>query len=59
VTTEVNILTREIPFHGKGEFVVMPDHFHVMIGIYKNEYNSQWDVVCRDAMPCVFFTKEY
>ncbi len=32
-----------------GEFVVMPDHFHAIIGIGKNPYNANG----RDAMHCV------
>ncbi|HET8885552.1 MAG TPA: hypothetical protein VFM70_04275 [Salinimicrobium sp.] len=43
------------------EFVVMPNHFHAIIGIGENEYNSQRgaqnDVQCRDAMHCVSTTK--
>ena len=34
-----------------GEFVVMPNHFHAIIGIGDNDYNSQRG--CRDAMHCV------
>ncbi len=26
-----------------GEFVIMPNHFHAIIGIGENEYNTQWD----------------
>jgi putative transposase len=41
-----------------GEFVVMPNHFHAIIIIGKNIYNSQRDMQCdthcsRDAMHCV------
>ena len=40
-----------------GEFVVMPNHFHGIIGIGKNEYNAQRDAQRdaqrRDAMHCV------
>jgi REP element-mobilizing transposase RayT len=40
-----------------GEFVVMPNHFHAIIGIGKNEYNTQRDTQRdtqrRDAMHCV------
>ena len=41
-----------------GEYVVMPNHFHAIIGIGENEYNSQRKSVvgavdCRDAMHCV------
>jgi putative transposase len=32
-----------------GEFVVMPNHFHAIVGIGKNEYNTHR----RDAMHCV------
>ena len=31
-----------------GEYVVMPNHIHAIIGIGKNKYNT----VCRDAMHC-------
>lgn len=35
----------------KGEFDVMPDHFHAIIGIGKNRYNSDLDGMhCRGAM---------
>ena len=34
-----------------GEFVVMPNHFHAIIGIGKNEYNSGDN--CGDTMHCV------
>lgn len=37
-----------------GKFVVMPNHFHAIIGIGENEYNTQ----CRDAMHCVSTTNE-
>jgi putative transposase len=34
-----------------GEFVIMPDHFHAIIGIGDNSYNSFVDPIrCRDAM---------
>lgn len=33
-----------------GEYQVMPNHFHAVIGIGKNEYNSERDTNCRDAM---------
>jgi REP element-mobilizing transposase RayT len=46
-----------------GEYVVMPNHFHAIIGIGKNKYNSKRNTVddnengieyrCRDAMHCV------
>jgi putative transposase len=40
-----------------GEFVVMPNHFHGIIGIGENEYNTKRGVVDgvggRDAMHCV------
>lgn len=26
-----------------GEFVVMPNHFHAIIGIGENSYNTQWE----------------
>ena len=32
-----------------GEFVVMPNHFHAIIGIGENQYNAQ----CKDPMHCV------
>ncbi len=34
----------------QGEFVVMPDHFHAIIGIGENRYNTN----CRDAMHRVY-----
>src|SRR5690554_2686213 len=39
----------------RGEFVVMPNHFHAIIGIGKNQYNSQCDTHDRrrNAMHCV------
>lgn len=37
-----------------GEFVVMPNHFHAIIGIGENEYNTKR----RDAMHCVSTTNE-
>lgn len=40
-----------------GEYVVMPNHFHGIIIIGENEFNTQrsgdGDERCRDAMPCV------
>ena len=33
-----------------GEFMVMPNHFHAIVTIGKNEYNR-----CRDAMHCVCY----
>ncbi|WP_310559709.1 transposase [Flavobacterium sp.] len=33
-----------------GEFVVMPNHFHGIIFIGNNEFNSDGDTICRDAM---------
>lgn len=43
-----------------GEFVVMPNHFHAIIGIGENEYNNRRDTQrntsCRDAMHCVSTT---
>jgi REP element-mobilizing transposase RayT len=36
-----------------GEFVVMPDHFHAIIGIGENQYNTPR---CTDAMHCVATT---
>ncbi len=33
-----------------GEFVVMPNHFHAIIIIGENEYNTQTQRYCRDAM---------
>jgi len=36
-----------------GEFVVMPNHFHAIIIIGQNQYNTQR---CRDAMHCVSTT---
>lgn len=35
-----------------GEYVVMPNHFHAIIGIGDNEYNMR-DTPRRDAMHCV------
>jgi len=36
-----------------GEYVVMPDHFHAIIGIGKNRYNLDLDGMhCRGAMHC-------
>jgi len=41
------------------EFIVMPNHFHCMIYIGNNQYNTCRDAMhcvstnCRDAMPCV------
>src|SRR5690606_31495867 len=46
-----------------GEYVVMPNHFHAIIGIGDNEYNSQrdpqWDTQRRDAMYCVSTTQTH
>ena len=37
-----------------GPYVVMPNHFHAIIGIGQNQYNSErGDTQCRDAMHCV------
>ncbi len=38
-----------------GEFVIMPNHFHAIIGIGDNEYNSGNNALPnrRDAMHCV------
>ncbi len=36
-----------------GEFVVMPNHIHGIIGIGANEYNSFPSSPCGDAMHCV------
>lgn len=36
-----------------GEFVVMPNHFHAVIGIGDNEYNTGCDASQRDAKHCV------
>ena len=39
-----------------GEYVVMPNHFHAIIGIGDNEYNirdTRWDGDRTDAMHCV------
>ncbi len=33
-----------------GEYIVMPNHFHGIIGIGDNEYNSNRESNCRDAM---------
>jgi len=33
-----------------GEYVIMPNHIHGIIIIGDNEYNSQYDTQCRDAM---------
>jgi len=38
-----------------GEYVVMPNHFHAIIGIGDNEYNMR-DTPRRDAMHCVSTT---
>lgn len=35
-----------------GEYVVMPNHFHAIIGIEENEFNAR-STRCRDAMLCV------
>ena len=37
----------------KGEFVIMPNHFHAIIGIGENQYNAR---TRRDAMHCVSTT---
>lgn len=34
----------------QGKFVVMPNHFHAIIGIGENQYNTQHGTECRDAM---------
>lgn len=43
-----------------GEYVVMPNHFHAIIGIGENEYNTQRDMQLNtqriDAMHCVYTT---
>lgn len=43
-----------------GEFVIMPNHFHAIIGIGENKYNMKQDLIdedavdgSRDAMHCV------
>lgn len=36
-----------------GAYVIMPNHFHAIIGIGKNDYNSEHNGIRRDAMPCV------
>ncbi len=38
-----------------GEFIVMPNHFHGIVIIGQNKYNSDFNstVQCRDAMHCV------
>ena len=36
-----------------GEFVVMPNHFHAIVIIGKNEFNSGDAIYCRDTMHCV------
>ena len=36
-----------------GEFVIMPNHFHAIIIIGENEYNTQCGINHRDAMHCV------
>lgn len=42
-----------------GEFVVMPNHFHAIIGIGENEYNTQQhNTQRRDAMHCVSTTND-
>jgi REP element-mobilizing transposase RayT len=37
----------------QGEFVVMPNHFHAIIGIGQNEFNTPSRGMGRDAMHCV------
>ena len=51
-----------------GEYVIMPNHFHAIINIGENKYNTNRDVIntqnggnvqdggCRDAMHCVSTT---
>ena len=39
-----------------GHYVIMPNHFHAIIGIGENEYNSKRDTQRRDAMHCVSTT---
>jgi REP element-mobilizing transposase RayT len=41
-----------------GEFVVMPNHFHAIIGIGENEYNTKHVLNRRDAMHCVSTSNE-
>lgn len=36
-----------------GEYVVMPNHFHAIIGIGDNEFNRRRETQCRGAMHCV------
>jgi len=36
-----------------GEYVVMPNHFHAIIIIGKNKYNTEHGTERRDAMHCV------
>lgn len=38
------------------EYVIMPNHFHAIIIIGKNEYNTKYDAQRRDAMHCVSTT---
>ena len=40
-----------------GEYVIMPNHFHAIIGIGDNEYNMR-DKPRRDAMHCVSTTAD-
>ncbi len=39
-----------------GKYVIMPNHFHAIIGIGKNRYNTQRCRRHRDAMHCVSMT---
>ena len=39
-----------------GEYIIMPNHFHAIIGIGKNKYNTSKS--CRDAMHCVSIDKQ-
>jgi len=39
-----------------GEFVIMPNHFHGIIGIGENKYNSKEGLSGKDAMLCVSIT---
>lgn len=41
-----------------GEYVIMPNHFHAIIIIGDNEYNTQRDTQRRDAMNCVSTTTD-
>jgi REP element-mobilizing transposase RayT len=40
-----------------GEFIVMPNHFHGVLGIGENQYNTKPVSYCRDAMHRVSTTK--